>query len=138
MSLFIFILYTNLVNDRIEEVMGNLLARGNTHSAVLEDDFESPTLKHVGLMESASDYVVIITDATGNILINSDPVEEEMLEVIEHTDYEDMPVEGEIVEERWNKREYIVTDSPITIDGTHQGHVFMFAHTNNIKKLSIN
>ncbi|MFD2760403.1 sensor histidine kinase [Lentibacillus juripiscarius] len=134
-SFLFFILYTNLVNDRIEEVMGNLLARGNTHSAVLEDDFESPTLKHVGLMESASDYVVIITDATGNILINSDPVEEEMLEVIEHTDYEDMPVEGEIVEERWNKREYIVTDSPITIDGTHQGHVFMFAHTNNIKKI---
>ena len=134
-SLLFFILYTNLVNDRVEEVMDNLLARGNTHSAVLEDNFESPTLKHVGLMESASDYAVIITDATGNILINSDPVEEEMLEVIEHTDYEDMPIEGEIVEERWNEREYIVTDSPITIDGAHQGHVFMFAHTNIVKRI---
>src|SRR5699024_11893722 len=69
-SLLFFILYTNLVNDRVEEVMDNLLARGNTHSAVLEDNFESPTLKHVGLMESASDYAVIITDATGNILID--------------------------------------------------------------------
>ncbi|WP_449355700.1 ATP-binding protein [Virgibacillus natechei] len=133
---FLFlILYTNLANDRIEEVMDNLLARGNTHSDVLEDNFESPTLEHVGLMESASDYVVIITDATGNILINSDPIEEEMLDVMEHTDYEDMPNGGEIVEDRWTEKEYIVTDSPINIDGAHQGHVFMFAHTNTVKRI---
>lgn len=134
-SFLFFILYTNLANDRIEEVMDNLLARGNTHSAVLEDNFETPTLEHVGLMESASDYVVIITDATGNILINSDPIEEEMLDVIEHTDYGDIPVEGKIVEERWTEREYIVTDSPISMEGEHQGHVFMFAHTNNVRKI---
>src|SRR5699024_4685267 len=115
-SFLFLILYTNLANDRIEEVMDNLLARGNTHSDVLEDNFESPTLEHVGLMESASDYVVIITDATGNILINSDPIEEEMLDVMEHTDYEDMPNGGEIVEDRWTEKEYIVTDSPINID----------------------
>src|SRR5699024_8057147 len=133
---FLFlILYTNLANDRIEEVMDNLLARGNTHSDVLEDNFESPTLEHVGLMESASDYVVIITDATGNILINSDPIEEEMLDVMEHTDYEDMPNGGEIVEDRLTEKEYIVTDSPINIDGAHQGHVFMFAHTNTVKRI---
>lgn len=134
-SMLFFILYTNLANDRIEEVMDNLLARGNTHSDVLEDHFDSPTLEHVGLMESASDYIVIITDAAGNIMINSNPIEEEMLNVIEHTDYEDMPTGGEIVEERWTEREYIVTDSPINIDGEHQGHVFMFAHTNNVKKI---
>ena len=29
------ILYTNLVNDRVDEVMGDLLARGNTHRDVL-------------------------------------------------------------------------------------------------------
>ncbi|UOQ83960.1 sensor histidine kinase [Gracilibacillus salinarum] len=134
-SFLFLILYTNLANDRIEEVMDNLLARGNTHSDVLEDNFESPTLEHVGLMESASDYVVIITDATGNILINSDPIEEEMLDVMEHTDYEDMPNGGEIVEDRWTEKEYIVTDSPINIDGAHQGHVFMFAHTNTVKRI---
>ncbi|UJL47130.1 ATP-binding protein [Virgibacillus sp. NKC19-16] len=134
-SFLFLILYTNLANDRIEEVMDNLLARGNTHSDVLEDHFESPTLEHVGLMESASDYVVIITDATGNILINSDPIEEEMLDVMEHTDYEDMPNGGEIVEDRWTEKEYIVTDSPINIDGAHQGHVFMFAHTNTVKRI---
>lgn len=134
-SFLFFILYTNLVNDRIEEVMDNLLARGNMHSAVLEDNFDSPTLEHVGLMESASDFAVIITDETGNIIINSDPVEQEMKEVIEHTDYNDMPTEGKVVENRWNEKKYIVADSPITINGEHQGHVFMFAPTNNVKKI---
>src|SRR5699024_22442 len=134
-SFLFFILYTNLVNERIEEVLNNLLARGNMHSDVLEDIFASPTLEHVGLMESASDFAVIITDETGNIIINSDPVEQEMKDAIEHTDYNDMPTEGEIVENRWNKKKYIVADSPITINGEHQGHVFMFAPTNNVKKI---
>ncbi|OZU89107.1 two-component sensor histidine kinase [Virgibacillus indicus] len=134
-SFLFFILYTNLLNDRIEEVMDNLLARGNTHRAVLEDNFESPTLEHVGQMESASDFAVIITDPTGNIIINSDPIEQEMKEVIEHTDYENVPTEGEIVENRWTEKKYLVTDSPITINGEHQGHVFMFAPTNNVKKI---
>ncbi|MFA1822190.1 sensor histidine kinase [Virgibacillus oceani] len=134
-SFLFFILYTNLTNDRIEEVMDNLLARGNSHRDVLEDNFENPTLEHVGMMESASDFVVIITDATGNILVNSDPVEKEMQEAIDHTHFEDIPSEGKIVEERWAEKEYIVTDSPITINGAHQGHVFMFAHTSQIKQI---
>ncbi|CDO04321.1 Alkaline phosphatase synthesis sensor protein PhoR [Oceanobacillus picturae] len=134
-SILFFILYTNLVDDRIEEIMDSLLARGNTHSAVLEDDFSSPTLEHVGLMESASDFAVIITDPTGSIIINSDPVNQEMREIIEHNDYEDIPTEGKIVEEKWKEKEYIVADSPITIKGKHQGHVFMFAHTNGVKKV---
>ncbi len=31
-----FTLYTSIANERIDEVMNNLLARANTHSAVLE------------------------------------------------------------------------------------------------------
>ncbi|WP_315969448.1 sensor histidine kinase [Oceanobacillus massiliensis] len=32
-------------------------------------------------------------------------------------------------------KKYIATDSPITINEEHQGHVFMFADTNNIKRI---
>lgn len=134
-SFLFFVLYTTLVNDRVEEIMDNLLSRGNMHRDVLEDNFNSPTLEHVGLMESASDFAVIITDATGNIIIHSDPVEEEMREIIEHTDYEGVQTEGEIIEGRWTSKEYIVSDSPITIDGEHQGHVFMFSPTDIIKRI---
>lgn len=80
-------LYVNYVDERVEEVMTNLLARGNTHSEVLEDSFESTTLNHVAMMESASDFIVIITDADGNELTHSDTIEPEMRDVLQHTDF---------------------------------------------------
>ncbi|MDN3428604.1 HAMP domain-containing sensor histidine kinase [Microbacterium sp. APC 3898] len=128
-------LYFTLVNERVDEVMENLLARGETHSDVLEDSFEEMTLTHVGIMESASDFIVVITDASGEILVNSDALEPEMVEVLEHTDFEEVPVDGAIIEEDWQDKRYIATDSPITIDGRHEGHVFMFAPTTNIERI---
>ncbi|HLR42484.1 MAG TPA: HAMP domain-containing sensor histidine kinase [Pseudogracilibacillus sp.] len=133
-SVLFFILYTNLANDRIDEVMNSLLARGNTHRDVLEDHFDRPTLEHVGIMESASEFIVVITDEKGEIIISSDPVEDEMMDVVDHTNDDEIPTEGKIVEDRWNEGKYIATDSPITINGAHKGHVFMFANTNYVKR----
>ena len=134
-SVLFLTLYVTFVNERVDEVMTNLLARGNTHSEVLEDSFEPATLNHVALMESASDFIVIITDADGNELTHSDSIEPEMREVLEHTDFSEIPQEGKIVEEQWNEKEFIATDSPITIAGEHRGHVFMFAETSHIKQM---
>ncbi|MGM0897008.1 MAG: sensor histidine kinase [Bacillota bacterium] len=135
-ELFLFAtLYVTYVNERVDEVISNLLARGNTHSEVLEDSYDASTLSHVAMMESASDFVVIITDAQGNELIHSDTIEPEMYEVLRHSDNEDVPQEGEILEEQWNDKRFIATDSPITIEGEHMGHVFMFAETNHIKAM---
>lgn len=134
-SLLFFALYTDLADDRIDETMSSLLARGNSHSSVLEDNFNQTTLEHVALMESASDFIVIITDASGNVLTSSDPVEPEMANVIEHTGYHAIPEEGRIVDDRWEEEEYISTDSPITINEEHRGHVFMFAGTSTIKNI---
>lgn len=128
-------LYFTLVNERVDEVMENLLARGETHRDVLEDSFEEMTLAHVGMMESASDFIVVITDETGEILVNSDALESEMLEILRHTDYEQGLTAGEIVEKDWQDKRYIATDSPISIDGVHEGHVFMFAPTDNIERI---
>ena len=92
-----YILYTNLVADRVEEVMGDLLARGNTHRDVLEENYTTTTLEHVAIMESESDFIVVITDENGEIITNSDPVEPEMITVIEHIDYGEIPQEGVIL-----------------------------------------
>lgn len=133
-SILFFILYTNLANDRVDEVMGSLLARGNTHRDVLEDHFDQSTLEHVGIMESASEFIVIITDEKGNIIISSDPVEADMMNVVDHANNDEIPIEGKVVEDRWNEEKYIATDSPITINGEHKGHVFMFVNTDYVKK----
>ncbi|TWT09263.1 cell wall metabolism sensor histidine kinase WalK [Planomicrobium sp. CPCC 101079] len=133
-SVLFLTFYITFVNERVDGVMENLLARGNTHSEVLEDSFDPETLNHVAMMESASDFIVIITDQFGSQLTHSDSVEPEMLEVLEHTDFHTDSQEGRVVEERWNAKEFIATDSPVTIDGEHRGHVFMFAMTAPIKE----
>ncbi|MFC3038724.1 ATP-binding protein [Virgibacillus xinjiangensis] len=133
--LLFFILYINLANTRVEEVMENLLARGNTHRDVLEDNFDEQTMEHVGMMEAASDFIVIITDEDGNVVTHSDPLVPEMTAVMEHTEDHHADREGEVVEERWKERNYIATDSPITLNGQHKGHVFMFADTKHVKRV---
>lgn len=133
-SFLFFILYINLANDRIDEVMNSLLARGNTHRDILEDYFDQSTLEHVGIMESASEFIAIITDEKGDIIISSDPVEEDMMDVVKHANNDEIPTEGKVVEDRWDEKKYIATDSPITIDGEHKGHVFMFANSSYVKR----
>ncbi|OED33160.1 two-component sensor histidine kinase [Planococcus maritimus] len=135
-ELFLFsTLYVTFVNERVDEVMSNLLARGNTHSEVLEDSFNDTTLSHVAMMESSSDFIVIITDEAGEELTHSDQIEPEMREVLGHTDIEEVPEQGEILEDNWQDERFIATDSPITIGGEHQGHVLMFAETSQIKEM---
>ena len=130
-----YILYSNLVNDRVEEVMGDLLARGNTHRDVLEENYTSSTLAHVAIMESESDFIVVITDENGEVITNSNPVEPEMTAVIEHTDHEEIPEAGAVLESDWPDEKYVSTDSPISINEAHSGHVFMFAESANIKSI---
>ncbi len=135
-ELFLFsTLYFTFVNERVDEVMSNLLARGNTHSEVLEDSFNDTTLSHVAMMESSSDFIVIITDEAGKELTHSDQIELEMREVLGHTDIKEVPEQGEILEDNWQDERFIATDSPITIGGEHQGHVLMFAETSQIKEM---
>ena len=67
-----FVLYTNLANDRIDEVMNRLLARGNTHRDVLEQNFDEVTLEHVGIMESTSEFTVIVTNEKNEVISASD------------------------------------------------------------------
>ncbi|WP_271396371.1 sensor histidine kinase [Salinicoccus roseus] len=129
------ILYTNLVNDRVDEVMRDLLARGNTHRDVLEENYTSSTLNHVAIMESESDFIVVITDRNGEVVTSSNPMEPKMAAVIEHTDNDQVPDEGVILESDWADEKYVATDSPIIMEGTHSGHVFMFVDSNHIKEI---
>src|SRR5699024_11734063 len=96
--------------------MDSLLAQGNMHRDVLEDKFNRTTLEHVSLMESVSEFAVIIVDESGEVIISSDPIEKEMENVIRHTDANNIPTKGKVVEERWAQEKYIATDSPITIN----------------------
>lgn len=133
-SFLFIVLYNNLANERVDEIMQSLLARGNTHRDVLEDHYDDSTLEHVGIMESQSQFTVVIIDEVGELLVASDPLEDDMYDAINHVKNEHIPTEGKIVDADWNTGTYIATDSPIEVDGTYKGHVLMFADTNYVAK----
>ena len=55
-------------NDQINE----LLQRSSSYSAVLSDHFEETTISHVLSLESSTDNLILILDASGNRLGASD------------------------------------------------------------------
>lgn len=134
-SFLFVVLYYTFVQERVDEVMAALLDRGNTHSEVLAQNFEPNTLHHISIMETASDFNVIVVDEEGRRVTYSDSIEPEMIEMIEHAESDILPREGRIIEDRWYEKKFIGADSPITIDGEHRGHVFMFAETTHIREM---
>ncbi|UOQ83974.1 sensor histidine kinase [Gracilibacillus salinarum] len=131
--LLFVILYLNLANTQANEVMDNLLARGNTHRDVLEDHFNASTIDHVGMMESASDFTVVITDPNGNVIVDSNHIEAEMKAVIQKALQNPIQSDGEIISSNWKENQYIASNSIIMTGNEVKGHVFMFAETNKIK-----
>lgn len=131
--LLFLVLYNNLANNQVEEVMDNLLARGNTHRDVLEDHYTPATMEHVGIMESASDFVVVITDTEGQVLVNSNPIEDEISQVIQQAIEQPIDSDGAIIEDEWKDKKYIASDSLIMLDNNIEGHVLMFAETGKVK-----
>ena len=115
-------LYYQLSQARTQEVVDGLLNRGNTHRDVLVDSYNQTTMRHVSMMEADSSFTVVITDADGKQLEASRPLSNKIKSMLEHTDF-DYRQQGKIV----TMRDFLMTDSPITIDGIHRGHVFMFA-----------
>lgn len=130
--LFIF-LYTNLANDRIDEVLGGLLARGNSHRNVLEKSFELITLEHVVLMETNTETIVVITDKKNTPIIHSGPIDPEMESIMDHAEL--LTHEGKIIADQWGNETYIATESPILIDGDTKGSVYMFTESKMIKNV---
>ncbi|WP_393964949.1 hypothetical protein [Exiguobacterium sp. S22-S28] len=86
-SILFSTLYLNLVNQRTDEVLSGLLNRGNTHRDVLEKSFDQQTIDHVSLMESASEFTVVVTDQKGKILKSSNRLTEEMKTELTHTEF---------------------------------------------------
>src|SRR5690625_7857824 len=135
-SFLFFILYTNLVNTRVDEVMESLLARGNTHRDVLEDHFDASTIDHVVIMESESEFSVVITDRPDNPVQSSKDTNEAMLDIIAEADaHKNITSDGIVIKDNSTEEEFVATDSPMTINNAHAGHVYMFAQTSYVERV---
>ena len=63
-----FFLHNGIVESRVDEELLTLQARGNSHKAILEKQFDNEMIDHVVLMESESNTDVVITNEMGTIL----------------------------------------------------------------------
>ncbi|WP_107951393.1 HAMP domain-containing sensor histidine kinase [Lysinibacillus parviboronicapiens] len=132
-SFMMFFLHVSLTNSRVEEELDSLQARGNSHRAILEQNFDLETLSHVALMESEARTDVVITDKDGKVLANSQfhPETEDYFTNLKKS----IPYMGLILEDNWEREAFIATISPIQKDQTTIGYVFMFQNTESIHAL---
>ncbi|MCP3029151.1 cell wall metabolism sensor histidine kinase WalK [Halobacillus sp. A5] len=131
--LFVF-LYTSISEDRIDEVMERLQARGNSHRDVLVNNFTESTFDHVALMESEASTDVVILDEDSDVIAASTEVREEKRAIIE--EHQAMGHKSEeMIEERWKTEPYVATISPILVNNEVRGYVYMFSPSEEISDI---
>lgn len=128
-----FFLHSALVDSRVKEEIYALQTRGNSHRAILEMHFDTPTLNHVALMESEADTDVVITDASNKILASS--AESQHFYKYIKKQPTSLPRQGRILEENWRKKPFISTVTPIKTDEQVIGYVYMFQDTESVQTL---
>ncbi|MEK5326175.1 HAMP domain-containing protein [Aeribacillus sp. FSL M8-0254] len=133
-TLMFFFLHEGIVESRVNEELSSLLARGNSHSSVLAKSFDNETLSHVVLMESESKTDIVVTNKQGNVLGSSDQLQLFEKYLSEHSN-SNIPKEGKVIEDNWEKEPYIVTISPISNTDEISGFVYMFQNTTSIHLL---
>lgn len=112
-------------NDRIQ----GLLQRSSNYSALLSDHFEKTTISHVLGMESLTNNLLLILDASGNRLGASDNLArlspENLDKIITHGSLE----HGSVVASDWKNEDYFITQSSILSGSQVVGKVIMLTPT---------
>ncbi|MEQ2527429.1 ATP-binding protein [Bacillaceae bacterium CLA-AA-H227] len=126
-SMFFF-LHKGIADNRVEEELGALEARGNSHTVVLEKHFTQETIDHVVLMESETTTDVVIVGTDGEVLGASASVQK-------FEKYLQIQSEAKVLEDDWQNEPYIATVSPIETSGQVKGYVFMFENTKSVHSL---
>lgn len=128
-----FFLHNALVNSRIEEELLSLQSRGNSHRDILERHFDEDTISHVVLMESEAVTDVVVTDGNRKILdssFNSSRIQKYLVKPPSQ-----ITTKGQVLEEDWENKPYIITISPVRVNEKTVGYVYMFQETASIQSL---
>ncbi len=128
LSSMFFFLHMGIADNRIEEELQALQARGDSHKVVLEKHFTQETIEHVVLMESETTTDVVIVGADGEVLGASGSIQK-------FEKYLTIPTEAKILEDNWQEEPYVATVSPIGETGQIKGYVFMFEDTKSVHSL---
>lgn len=127
-------LHNNLVYSQVHQELNSLQARGNSHRDVLEINSDPATLHHIGLMESHTDTVVVITNTKGDILLSSSQIDQNMQTILKKP-ISSLPRNGRILQSDWENEKYIATVTEFNKNDRKAGYVYMFKKTDEIQKL---
>jgi two-component system, OmpR family, sensor histidine kinase ArlS len=127
-------LHDHLVHSQVDQELQSLLARGNSHRAVLEISSDPGTLHHIGLMESHTDTMIVITNTKGKIILSSSNVDRSMQTILKMPIHS-IPQNGQVLQSDWKNEKYISTVTKIEKKGKTTGYVYMFKQTDEIQKL---
>ncbi|RDU37770.1 two-component sensor histidine kinase [Neobacillus piezotolerans] len=130
-------LHSNIIHSRVHDELSALMTRGNNHREILEASFHEETIRHIALMESRTDTMVILTDTYSSILMSSNTVTPAMKTLMGMRP-DGVPRQGMILEDDWENRPFIASVTPVKIDGGLKGYIYMFQDTGKLKELIAN
>lgn len=126
------IFYVVFTRFYVQQLADDMIHRGHSHAFALQDNWSDETLRHVAEMEMYSRYVVAVTGKNGELLVSSAALDPAQSHYVRN--YESR-LEYEWLERDWRNVPYLVSQSPITIDGGEVvGNVMMFASTEPIRE----
>jgi two-component system sensor histidine kinase BaeS len=123
------VLYAVFTNIFVDYVMQDLLARGNNHAKILQDNYNQSTIDHIVTMEKGSRTSVLITDANNQIIASSRKPDKDMKSHI--LDSRTVKV-NKVLEKDWNHHDYLIT---VTTIGNDKGRLYMYYPAKIIREI---
>ncbi|MMZ54175.1 Alkaline phosphatase synthesis sensor protein PhoR [compost metagenome] len=128
------ILYLLFLRFYTSDVINELIQRSYSYSEVLSDHFDQSTLKHVVLMESKSEKMILILDNSGKKMGESDGVSRLSSTYLESIKNHGKIDHGPVIASDWKNQSYFVVQTHITVDKEIVGKIIMFSPTNPVRK----
>lgn len=128
---FLF-LYSSLYNQRIEEEIDLLRSRAYGHSVALQGNFDAKSIEYSLAIESNTNHLMIITDAYRNIIAHSNPMSDDIKNVLASYFREEKPSNDDY--EFYNN--LVIISSPIMVSGEKQGIVYMLLEIEKIDQMA--
>lgn len=117
LALVLYGLFTNLF---VDYVMQDLLASGNNHAKVLQENYNQDTINHVITMEKGARTDVLITDLNNHFIASSKQYDQDMKDHLLKSGNVKI---NKIVEKDWREHDYLITATSI---GDSHGVLYMY------------
>ncbi|GGF90765.1 sensor histidine kinase [Paenibacillus abyssi] len=128
------VLYGLFIRFYTNDTISYLNQRSHNYATILTDHFDPATMEHVVSMESSSNNLLLILDASGNILRGSQGISQLSLAYLNDIITHGNEGHGPVIASNWKEEDYFVTEADISSDGQTVGKVIMFSPTSPIRK----